>query len=178
MTAPDSIYGLLAEFASPAELLKAARAARSAGYRRIEAFSPMPVEGLAQELGSNRDPLALPALLGALVFGIGMYGMQWFSISINYPLNIGDRTPAWPAMIPPTFDMAVMGAALAIFFSTLLGSGLPRLIHPIFEDPAFRAASADRFFLCIRASDRAFETRRTRELLEQLHPLAICEVAA
>jgi hypothetical protein len=178
MDSSGRLHGLMAEFAGPSELLKAAESARQEGYRRVEAYSPMPVKGLAEALGERRNPLALPGLIGGVVFGAGMYLMQWYSVSVNYPLNIGDRTPAWPALIPPSFDVGVLGAALAIFFGVLFGSALPRLIHPVFHEPSFAGASSDRFFLCVLASDRVFEARRTREMLERMRPLAIREVPA
>jgi hypothetical protein len=176
MNRGESVHGLLAEFASPAGLVQAVRAARSAGYRQLEAYAPMPVAGLAEAFGSRDGRLPRMALVGGLVGGVGAYLMQWLSATLEYPLNIGDRTPAWPGLIPATFEMLVLGAALVIFFGTLRGSRLPRLYHPVFNDSGFAAASSDRFFLCIEAADPEYESERTREFLESLQALRVAEV--
>jgi len=169
-------YGLVARFAGPAALLQAARAVHGAGYRRVEAYSPMPVEGLAEALGFHERRIAGLALAGGIVGGVGTYLLQWLSVAVEYPLNVGGRTPAWPGLIPATFEMTVLGAALAVFFGALWSSALPRLIHPVFNEPGFSAASSDGFFLCIEASDPRFEAAGTRQFLERLQPLSLSEV--
>jgi len=176
---PDaSAHGLLAEFSSPAALLHAARAAHGAGYRQLEAYAPMPVEGLVEALGSADERLPRLALIGGIVGGVGTFALQWLSVTVDYPLNIGGRTPAWPGLIPATFEMTVLGAALAIFFGVLLRSRLPRLYHPVFNDAGFAAASSDRFFLCIEAADPHYDALQTRDFLEGLQPLRVSQVDA
>jgi Protein of unknown function (DUF3341) len=171
-------YGLIAEFASAAALLRAARSAHGAGYRRVGAYSPMPVEGLAEAMGPEDHRVAMLALAGGVVGGVSTFALQWFSVAIDYPLNIGGRTPAWPGLIPATFEMTVLGAALAVFFGTLILSGLPRLYHPVFNEARFSAASSHGFFLCIEANDPRFDAQGTRRFLEQLQPLSIGQCAA
>ncbi|SPJ17588.1 Transmembrane protein [Burkholderiales bacterium] len=178
MNEGQPVYGLIAEFSSPADLLHAARSAHGAGYRRVEAYSPMPVEGLAEALGSHGNRISLLALAGGILGGVLTFALQWYSVTVDYPLNIGGRTPAWPGLVPSTFEMTVLGAALAAFFGTLLGNGLPRLYHPVFNEPGFSAASSDRFFLCIEAADPRFDTQHTRRFLEQLQPLKVSDVGA
>jgi len=178
MNEGQPVYGLIAEFSSPADLLHAARSAHGAGYRRVDAYSPMPVEGLAEALGSHGNRISLLALAGGILGGVLTFALQWYSVTVDYPLNIGGRTPAWPGLVPSTFEMTVLGAALAAFFGALLGSGLPRLNHPVFNEPGFSAASSDRFFLCIEAVDPRFDTQHTRRFLEQLQPLKVSDVGA
>ena len=173
-----SSHGLLAEFSSPAALVHAARAAHGAGYRRVEAYAPMPVDGLVEALGSNDEGLALLALLGGIAGGIGTFALQWLSVTVDYPLNVGGRTPTWPGLIPSTFEMTVLGAALAVFFGVLVRSRLPRLYHPVFNDAGFAAASSDRFFLCIEAADPQYDEPRTRDFLERLRPLRVNVIEA
>ena len=170
------MHGLLAEFSSPAALLHAARAAHEAGFRQLEAYSPMPVEGLVEALGPTDRGLPRLALVGGIVGGVSTYLLQWLSVTVDYPLNVGGRTPAWPGLVPATFEMTVLGAALAVFFGVLLRSGLPRLYHPVFNDDGFAAASSDGFFLCIDAADPLYDPLRTRSFLESLQPVRVAVV--
>jgi len=174
----DAMHGLLAEFSGPRALLQATRAAHDAGYRQLEAYSPMPIEGLVEALGSTDERLPLLALMGGMIGGAGTYAVQWLSVTVNYPLDVGGRTPAWPGLIPATFEMTVLGAALAVFFGALLRSGLPRLYHPVFNDAGFAATSSDGFFLYIGAADPQYDPLRTCEFLERLTPVRVAEVEA
>jgi hypothetical protein len=174
-TAP--LHGLIAEFASDEALVAAARAAREAGYRRIEAYSPFAIDGLADalELRPNRVPLA--TLIGGVAGGIGIYLLQWYTAVFDYPIDAGGRPlHSWPAFVPATFEMCVLGAAIAGFVAMLAGSGLPRLRHPVFEAPDFDLASRNRFFLCIEAADARFERDATSAFLAGLSPVRVAEV--
>lgn len=178
---PEPLYGLLAAFRSPEDLLEAARQVRAAGYRRLDAFSPFPVHGLADLLGHFRDPL-LPRLvaIGAAVGYFGMLFLQWYGSVVAYPLNVGGRPlAAWPAFQLPAFEMGVLFATFAVMIGMLARNHLPRLSHPVFAAPGFERASADRFFLCILASDPRFDRHDTRAFLEGLEtpsPVAVEEV--
>jgi hypothetical protein len=175
----NGVWGLMAEFASADELIAAARRAREAGYVRAEAYAPFHVEGLADALGFERNSVPFFTFAGALVGGIGGYLLQWYSAVIDFPLNIGGRPlNSWPMFVPVTFEMAVLGGALAAVISMFAASGLPRLRHPVFAAPDFELATRNRFFLCLRSDDPAFEADRARELLEGLHPLRCVEVKA
>jgi len=178
MSSGARVYGLLAEFSGPAALLQAALAAQGAGYRKLEAYAPMPIEGLAEALGTADKGLPRLALIGGLVGGAATFALQWWSATSDYPLNIGGRTPAWPGLIPSTFEMTVLGAALAVFFGMLWRSRLPRLYHPVFNDAGFEAASNDGFFLCIEAVDPLYEPQRTREFFDSLRPVRVSAVEA
>ncbi len=172
----DAAHGLLAEFSSPEGLLDAARAAHEAGYRQLEAYSPMPVDGLVEALGSTDRGLPRLALVGGIVGGVFTFALQWLSATVDYPLNVGGRTPAWPGLITATFEMMVVGATLAVFLGALLRSGFPRLYHPVFNDAGFAAASSDGFFLCINAADPLYDSLRTRDFLESQQPVRVAVV--
>jgi hypothetical protein len=173
------LYGLLGEFASAEALLQATHQARAAGFQHLEAYSPFAVEGLDEALGASRDPVPLIALLGGLLGAAGGYFLQWYSATINYPLNVGGRPlDSWPAFLPVTFETAVLGAAFAALLGALLLSGLPRLMHPLFELEQFDRASSDRFFLCICSQDPQFDPAGTQDFLRSLDPLAVLEVPA
>ncbi|GAB3401076.1 DUF3341 domain-containing protein [Massilia agilis] len=176
MSAP---YGLLAEFATADLLLAAVRRARENGCRQVEAYAPFAVDGLAEALGFRSHAVQAWTFAGAVAGGLGTYLLQWYSAVIDYPLNIGGRPlDSWPSFIPPTFELAVLGAAFAAVLSMLIANGLPRLVHPLFGAPEFDLASRNRFFLCLRASDPTYHVGRSRQMLDDLHPLLLREVAA
>ena len=172
-------YGLLAEFATADALLAAAREARAAGYRLVEAYTPFSVEGLPEALALPRNRVSLLTLIGGVLGGAGAFFLQWYSAVLDYPINSGGRPlNSWPAFIPATFELAVLGAALATFGGMLVLNGLPRLRHPLFEVDEFHLASRNRFFLCIRSGDRRFSAAETRTWLETLRPVRIVAVPA
>jgi hypothetical protein len=170
-------YGLLAAFDDPEALLAAARRVREDGYRRVEAFTPFPVDGLAELVGLEDDPVPFLAFFGGLAAGGLGYFMLWYSAVVAYPLEVAGRAPhSWPAFIPPTFELTVLGAAMAAFFGMLWLNGLPRPHHPVFGVAGFQLATRDRFFLCVRASDPHFELARTHAFLAALQPCGLEEV--
>jgi hypothetical protein len=172
----SEIYGLLAEFKTHEELVRAAEKARSAGYRRMDAFAPFPVDGLAEALG-KKTRLPVLVLLGGIIGGVGAYYMEWYANVVSYPINVGGRPlNSWPSFIPIVFELTVLGAALSAFFFAIALNGLPRPYHPVFNVPEFERASQDRFFLCIEARDRIFNAGQTRKFLQSLNPLTIAEV--
>jgi len=163
------IYGLMAEFGTPEQLIQAAERAHAEGYRRIEACSPFPIEGLAEACGFRRNLLPLVVLIGGIVGGSGGFFMQWFANVIHYPLNIGGRPhDSWPAFIIITFELTILCAALSAVFGMLAMNGLPTPYHPVFNVPRFEMASTDRFFLSIEARDKKFDLRATKEFLQGL----------
>jgi hypothetical protein len=174
----NELYALLAEFETPEELLAATRAAYSHGYRWMEAYTPFPVEGVAEALGMKSNHLPAIVFAGGLLGGVAGYFMQWYSAVIYYPINVGGRPlSSWPAFIPITFEMTILGAALAAVVGMLVLNGLPRPHHPIFNVSDFALASNNRFFLSIRSRDPQFDIEETRLLLQGLRPRAINEVA-
>lgn len=171
------IYGAMAELESAEALLAAVRRARAAGYRRIEAYAPFPVEGLAEAIGFTGNRVPLLALLGGVAGGVGGYLMQWYSAVLSYPINVGGRPlHSWPSFIPVTFELTVLGAALAAVLGMLFLNGLPALYHPVFNVPEFDLATRNRFFLCLRADDVQFDAASTRTFLSELQPLRVLEV--
>ena len=172
------VYGLMAELADADALVAAARKARAAGYRRVEAYAPFAVEGLAEAVGFTQSRLPLAVLGAGLVGGIGGYLLQWYSAVVSYPENVGGRPlDSWPAFIPVAFEMTILFAALAAVGGMLVANGLPRLRHPVFDAPDFDLATRNRFFLCLRTDDPRFDEARAGALLDATRPLRRAEVA-
>ena len=179
MSDAPPIYGLLAEFPTADSLCAAARHVREHGYTRVEAYSPFAIEGLDEIVGADKGWIAPLTLLGGLLGGAGTYFLQWYAAVVDYPIDIGGRPlHSWPAFIPATFEITILGAALAAVVTMLVANGLPRLHHPLFEVEEFELASRNRFFLCLPARDPVFAPGPARDLLEALQPLLLREVPA
>lgn len=177
MNTNGNIYGLLAEFGSDKEILAATRAAYDRGFRKMDAFAPFPVEGLAVALGRKRTAVPVIVFAGGAVGCLGGYFMQWFAGAIAYPLNIGGRPfNSWPAYIPITFELTILCAAFAAIIGMLALNRLPLPYHPLFHASRFERASSDKFFLCIEANDPKFDLEQTRRFLETLKPESIAAV--
>jgi hypothetical protein len=176
--ATPALYGLLAEFDNPTALVRAAERARLAGYRQIDAYSPIPIEELNEALELKRTRLPLLVLIGGICGGLAGYGLEYWSQAIAYPMNVGGRPfHSWPHFIPVAFETTVLGAALTAFVGMWALNGLPQPYHPVFNAAAFDRASRDRFFLCIEAADPRFDPAGTREFLAGLGPVGVSDVA-
>ena len=177
MAAHGRVWGLMAEFDNPTDLIAAARRARLEGYKRMDAYTPLPVEGLAEELGHHHTGMPSLVFAGAMVGALGGFGLVYYIAVIAYPVNIGGRPfNSWPAFIPIAFETTILCAALFAVLGMLALSGLPQPYHPVFNVPRFAFASRDRFFLCIESRDPKFDFKTTGEFLASLHAKGVYEV--
>lgn len=171
------LYGLLAEFSKPQDLLAAARRAYQEGYRRLDAHTPLPLEGLSEAIGFHHTRVPLIALIGGLVGCIGGFSLQYWISVIDYPINVGGRPlNSWPSFIPVTFELTILLAALSAVLGMLALNGLPMPYHPVFNVPRFELASRNRFFLSIEARDPKFDPEATRRFLETLGAQGVYDV--
>jgi hypothetical protein len=167
----------MAEFDSASDLVAAADRTREAGYKKIDAYSPFPVEGLAEAVGFHRDLVPLITLIGGIIGGTTGFLMQYWMSAVSYPINVGGKPyNSWPAFIVITFEMTILFAAISAVLGMLALNGLPMPYHPVFNVPRFAFATKDRFFLIVFASDRKYDPAATRHFLEGLGPRAISEV--
>jgi hypothetical protein len=171
------MYGLIAEFDNPEALVGAAHRAFAEGFRKMDAYSPFPVEGLAEALGFHRTRVPLIVLTGGILGCLGGFFLQYWLAVIDYPINVGGRPlNSWPSFIPVTFELTILIAALSAFFGVLALNGLPMPYHPVFNVDRFELASRNRFFLLIEAADPRFDSAGTRRFLENIGSHGVYEV--
>jgi len=173
------VWGVLGEFETPEELLRAARRAREAGYRRMDAYTPFPIHGLSDAMAFRPTKLPLVVLAGGLVGCATALLMMWFSATIHYPINVaGKPLASWPMFVPITFELTVLFAALGTVVGMLMLNGLPRPHHPVFETPFFEERNQSHFYLCIEARDPIFDRSETQQFLLKQKPANVWEVPA
>ena len=171
------IYGMMAEFDSPAQLVEAAHRTHAAGYQKIDAYSPFPVEGLAEAIGFHSNRVPLVVLIGGLLGGLSGHALQYWVSVISYPINVGGKPyHSWPAFIVVTFEMTILFGGIFAVFGMLALNGLPMPYHPVFNVPRFAFATKDRFFLIVFSTDPKYNPSGTRSFLESLGPRSIAEV--
>lgn len=171
------VYGLMAEFESAQSLVDAAHKTHAAGFQKIDAYSPFPIEGLAEAIGFTKNRVPLVVLIGGLIGGLSGYLMQYWISAISYPINVGGKPyHSWPAFIVVTFEMTILFGGLSAVFGMLALNGLPMPYHPVFNVPRFAFATKDRFFLIIFSSDPKYDSTQTRAFLEGLGSRFISEV--
>ncbi len=164
-----NIYGLMAEFDTPSQLVAAAHQVRRAGYTRTDAFSPFPLHDIDEALGVRRS------ILPFLVFGGGVAGLltglalQIFVHYIDYPIIVGGRPYiSLPSFIPPTFELTILFASFTAVFGMILLNGLPQPYHPVFNVPRFALATREKFFLVIERADPKFDYEETKSFMQRL----------
>lgn len=174
----EGTYGLLAEFDTPGDLVRAARQAHEDGWRRLDCYSPCPIEEAAEAIGFHGNKVPLITLVGGLLGGAAMFGLEtWISV-LAFPINVAGRPLySWPAFIVPAYEWTILWAGLSAGFGMLALNHLPALYHPLFNAPNFRdKATTDKFFLCLEALDPKFEVMEAKAYLETFQPVSVVEV--
>jgi hypothetical protein len=174
----NPLYGLIAEFETPGELVAAARRTREAGFKKFDAFSPMPIHELDEAMHLHDNRVSLATLIGGLCGAAGGFGLCSWVQAVALPLNIGGRPLiSVPMFIPITFECTILLGGLTAAISMLMMNGLPSPYHPVFNVERFAGASRSKFFLCIEADDPKFDRDLTAGFLESLGAEDIAEVA-
>ena len=175
----SALYGVMAEFDHAENLIAAIHAARAQGYRRMDAYTPYPLEAVMHALGHERSVLPWLVLAGGIVGGVGGFLLQYWTSVVAYPLNVGGRPlNSWPAFVPVSFECTILVAALTAVLGMLALNGLPMPHHPVFNVRRFALASRDRYFLCIEARDAKFDPVTVAAFLWSLNPTHVAEVAS
>ena len=172
-----ALHGVLAEFGTIGELIRAIDRVREEGYTAVDAYSPFPSHDIIHALHLPPSRLPWIVLAGGLIGCFGAYALQYWTLAVDYPLNIGGRPlHAWVNFIPPAFETTILLAAFSAVIGMLALNGLPQPYHPVFNAPRFNLASQDRFFLVIEASDPKFNAKATKDFLSSLQPREVVEV--
>lgn len=170
-------YALVAEFESPEQLMDAAEAAKQAGYRKLDAYSPFPIHGLSEAIGFKDTRVPWIVFCCGLIGCLTGYTLQWYTSVIDYPLNVGGKPlNSLPAFIPVSYECTILFAAFGAVFGMLGLNGLPKPYHSIFNTPNFERASQDRFFLAIESEDEKFDADEVLSFLNSQRPVAVSEV--
>ena len=171
------IFGLMAEFHSPTELVAAAAQTTKAGYTQYDCYTPYPIEELHEAMPHRRNWLPLMVLMGGIIGGLAGFSLAYFTSTTIYPLNVGGKPlNSWPAFIPVTFECTVLLASLTAVFGMLGLNGFPMPYHPVFNAPRFASASRDRVFHCIESTDPKFDLDNTWSFLSHLQPAQVSQV--
>lgn len=176
-TKEPGLYGLLAEFDTPSQVTEAARRTYGEGYRKIDAYSPFPIEELSEAIGFHSTRLPQLVFIGGILGGLGGFMMQYYLSAYEYPINVGGRPLlSLPSFIPITFELTILLASFTAVFGMLALNGLPQPYHPVFNVPSFALASRDRFFLLIETADPKFDAEATRRFLLSLGAREVSDV--
>ncbi|MFN9126469.1 MAG: DUF3341 domain-containing protein [bacterium] len=182
---PAKLYGYIAEFETPGDLMAAAEKVRDAGYKWWDCHTPFPVHGLDKAMGIKRTILPVIVFFAGAGGTTAAFALQAFTNSLGwtiwagvwvtgYPFLIsGKPAMSLPAFIPVMFELTILFAALTTVSLMFLFNGLPWLYHPLFKSNRFRRASNDRFFISIEARDPKFLPKKTEEFLKSLDPIAV-----
>jgi hypothetical protein len=172
-----SSYGLMAEFDSAQDLVAAAHKTHAAGYKKVDAYSPFPIEGLAEAIGFHKNRVSLVVLIGGIIGGLTAYSLQYWVAAITYPTNVGGRPyHSWPSFIIITFELTILFGGLSAVIGMLGLNGLPMPYHPVFNVAEFSRATENKFFLVVFSSDPQYDPAGTRSFLSSLGPRLIAEV--
>lgn len=172
-----NLYGVLAEFRNPKELIDAAKMVNQNGYRHFDTFSPYPIHGMDKAMSLKKSKLGWIVISHGLLGFAGALTMIYWMMVVDYPLNISGKplmnAPAW---IPVIFELTVLLSAFGAVFGMFFLNGLPKLNHPLFNSENFKKVTNDGFFVCIESEDPQFDTEKVFKLMTDAGAANIEEV--
>jgi hypothetical protein len=172
------LHGVMAEYESGQALVEAARKTMARGYKRVEAYTPVPIEELNDIIHQRRTILPKLVLGGGLTGMATGFGLQYWASVIEYPMNVGGRpTASWTAFIVPSYELTILFSALTAAIGMIVLSGLPAPYHPVFNVDRFSMASSDKFFLVIERGDPKFDRQAASEFLRSTGAKGVYDVA-
>ncbi|HEV7700884.1 MAG TPA: DUF3341 domain-containing protein [Pyrinomonadaceae bacterium] len=173
----EKLYGIMAEFDTPTELVDAARLVRDAGYKKTDAFSPFPLHEIDEALGIKRSILPFLIFAGGITGLLSGLGLEYYVHVYDFPIIVGGRPHfSLPAFIPPMFELTILFAAFTAVFGMLFLNKLPSPYHPVFNVPRFALATREKFFLVIESEDENYDYERTREFMGTLGAQEVFDV--
>jgi hypothetical protein len=175
----NATYGVMAEFDSAQAIVDATRRTMAAGFTKVEAYTPVPIEELNDIIHKKRTILPKLSLLGGIAGMATGFGLQYWAAVIEYPFLVGGRPFAsWPAFVVPSYELTILFSALATAGGMIALNGLPQPYHPVFNTPRFSLASSDKFFLVIETVDAKYDTDQTPRFLHELGAKGVYDVPA
>lgn len=175
----NAMYGVMAEFDSAQAVVDAARRTVAAGFTKVEAYTPVPIEELNDIIHKKRTILPKLSLLGGLAGMATGFALQYWASVIEYPLNVGGRPYAsWTAFVVPSYELTILFSALVTAGGMIALNGLPQPYHPVFNTPRFSLASSDKFFLVIETIDSKYDSDKTPRFLQDIGAKGVYDVPA
>jgi hypothetical protein len=177
-TPTNALHGVMAEYETGQALVDAARQTMAQGFKRVEAYTPVPIEELNDIIHNKRTILPKLVLAGGLTGMATGFALQYWASVVEYPMNIGGRPMAsWTTFIVPAYELTILFAALTAAIGMALLSGLPQPYHPVFNVDRFSMASSDKFFLVIESTDAKFDPRGASAFLRSTGAKGVYDVA-
>jgi hypothetical protein len=175
----DALYGVMAEYDSVQAVVDAAKQAVAAGFTKLEAYSPIPVEELNDIIHQRRTKLSMMVLMGGLTGMATGFALQYWASALEYPMNVGGRPYAtWTAFVVPSYELTILFSSLTAAIAMFALNGLPQPYHPVFNVERFSLASSDKFFLVIEWDDPKFDHEATTRFLAERGAKGVYDVAA
>jgi len=167
MASQKRLYGLMAQYETPADVFHACEKVRDSGYKVWDSFTPFPVHNLDKAMGMKRSFLPWIVFIGGMTGAICGITLQWWTSAVDYPVIIAAKPYfSYQAFVPVTFELGILFSAFSSLLGMLAINRLPQFYHPLFSAERFKAASDDKFFIAIESRDPKFDPERTRKLLE------------
>ena len=181
-------FAVVAEFANSDELLRAVEKTKEAGYRDIEAYSPVPIYGLAEAMDFKDNRLWLLCFGGGLTGAIGGMLLEWYTSAspFNWPgipaptgmnpythMVGGKPLFSLPAFVPVAYECTILLAAFGAMFGMFALNGLPKPHHPVFNAESFKRASQDRYIMTVESTDPRYDEVELEAFFRTLAPISV-----